>query len=262
MIKRYIKELIFESEIFRKPSVSYCANNSILPEVLIKTPSSELRKMLFLPNSRYRSQLNQDVFALLANRFVSGYFLEIGANDGFTLSNTHYLEEYFGWTGLLVEANPKYRDSLQKRSATSEIAAIADKEGDYLFCDADLFGGLLDSLDPIHRNETKDSACISVRGTTLKAVLDVHDSPPVINFVSIDVEGAELPIVEQLCNLSDYRFVCGCIEHNGRRDDYIRIITLLNQAGYRVVWEGQTSFDLFFIEEKITSPIGLTQENL
>ena len=250
VIKNYFKQLIFRMKYFHIPSVLYCANNSLLPEVLMNTSSHELRKLLFLPKSQYFTQLNQDIFALLCNRFTSGYFLEIGANDGFTLSNTHYLEQFFGWKGLLVEANPKYQDSLKRRSATSAITAITHKEGDYLFVDAGLFGGLLNTLGTIHQDKTKDKFCISVRGDTLKAVLDKHASPPIINFVSIDVEGAEVSIVEQLCNLSDYRFVCGCIEYNGRMDDYIQLINHLNQANYRIVWNSQRSHDLFFVDKK------------
>src|ERR1700686_1931252 len=33
----------------------------------------------------------------------SGFFIEAGAHDGFTQSNTYYLERFRGWRGLLVE---------------------------------------------------------------------------------------------------------------------------------------------------------------
>lgn len=157
MINSLIKRIILKCHFFRRPSVSYCVNNFLLPEVLTGTPSTELRKLLLLPSSSYRSQLNQDIYALLVNRFNPGYFLEIGANDGFTLSNTHYLEKCFGWSGLLVEANPKYREILQQRTSKSVIAAIANEEKDYLFCDAGLFGGLIDSLDATHQAKTNNS---------------------------------------------------------------------------------------------------------
>lgn len=256
MIRKFIKALVLKRRFLRRPSVSYCVNNFLLPEVLVSTPSAELRKLLLLPPSPYRTQLNQDIYAFLVNRFNPGYFLEIGANDGFTLSNTHYLEKCFGWMGLLVEANPKFRESLQQRSSNSVIAAIANEERDYLFCDAGLYGGLLDSLDATHMNITRDSVTITVRGTTLKNVLSEHSAPSVINFVSIDVEGAEVPIVEQLCQLTDYRFTCGCIEHNNRLDDYCRMTRLLEQAGYRITWNGRTSHDLFFVDENSKGFLG------
>ena len=46
-------------------------------------------------------------------------FVELGAFDGITLSNTVMLERCFGWTGLLIEGNPtKYAElSRAKRTA-------------------------------------------------------------------------------------------------------------------------------------------------
>jgi hypothetical protein len=51
-----------------------------------------------------KSQLGQDIFALdFADFKIGGTFLEIGAADGVTLSNTYLLEKRFGWTGVLCE---------------------------------------------------------------------------------------------------------------------------------------------------------------
>jgi len=194
--------------------------------------------------------LNQDIFALLVNRFKPGYFLEIGANDGFTLSNTVYLEEHFGWLGLLVEANPQYIASLNKRKARSVISAVVEKEGHYEFCSAGLYGGIKDQLDKTHEARTKDAESITVWGATLGRILEENNAPELIDFISVDVEGAEVQIVRQMCGLENYRFACGCIEFNARRDDYLSITHLLETSGYRVVWQGQTQHDLFFVDER------------
>jgi FkbM family methyltransferase len=165
------------------------------------------------------------------------------------LSNTVYLEEQFNWTGLLVEANPAYQDSLAQRKSKSVIAAVTEQEGYFEFCSAGLYGGLSDHLDKSHQKMTESGSTISVWGTTLERILDEHDAPSEINFVSIDVEGAEVPIVEQMCKLPNHRFVCGCIEYNDRRDDLETMTRLLRENGYRVVWSGQTMQDLFFVDE-------------
>ena len=70
-----------------------------------------------------------------------------------------------------------------------------------------------------------------------------------IDFISIDVEGGELPVVESLVE-SKRRFRCGCIEHNYRASDYRRMVLCLESAGYRVVWPGQTEHDLFFVDHQ------------
>lgn len=59
-----------------------------------------------------------------------------------------------------------------------------------------------------------------------------------------------MPIVEQMCSWRQFRFMCGCIEHNARQADYRRMTHLLLEAGCRVVWEGQTQHDLFFVDER------------
>lgn len=43
----------------------------------MRTPSKSLREMFELPFSKHVSQLNQDFFALLFNRFRPGFFVEI-----------------------------------------------------------------------------------------------------------------------------------------------------------------------------------------
>jgi FkbM family methyltransferase len=248
--KKTIKSIVVRLQFLRRLCVAYCAHNILLPSVFARTPVAKLRKIFFLPESPHVTQLNQDIFALLANRFRTGFFVEIGANDGFMLSNTVYLEEQFGWNGLLVEANPQYLDSLKKRNSKAVIAAVVEKEGHYDFCSAGLYGGVVELLDKTHEKMTQNASSIRVWGTTLERILEENGAPKVINFISIDVEGAEVPIVEQMCRLRNHRFTCGCIEYNARPADYRQIKSLLKDAGYRIVWEGQTQHDLFFVDER------------
>lgn len=37
---------------------------------------------------------------------MNGFFIECGAYDGETRSNTLNLERFFNWTGILIEADP------------------------------------------------------------------------------------------------------------------------------------------------------------
>ncbi len=237
--------------ILRRPSLKYCLDNNLLPSMLIRTPSNTLRKMLSLPPSDYQTQLNQDVFALLMNKFRPGFFLEIGANDGFTLSNTVYLEREFGWKGILVEANPIYMDSLRNRKGSMVVnKAVSTRKESAVFVDAGLYGGLEAHLDSTHQQFTDGASCITIDCMPLQEVLDMTATPAEIDFVSIDVEGGEVPIIEQMVS-AKRRFGCGCVEHNNRKGDYTRMVNLLEHAGYRVVWEGQTMHDLFFVDSEL-----------
>jgi FkbM family methyltransferase len=245
-----IKRHILSSDRFHRVAVLYSAREQLLPEVLTRTRADDLRKMLFLPTSEHAAQLNQDIFALIVNRFQPGYFLEIGANDGYRFSNTVYLEEQFGWDGLLIEANPRYTASLQTRRAKSVVVAIASTAESYEFVDAGLVGGIAQTIDGGFREQREHAARIMVQGAQLEHVLYEHGAPAVIDFVTVDVEGGEVEIVRQMCQMGNRRFRCGCIEHNYREADDLQIRSLLAEAGYRVVWENQTEHDLYFVDDQ------------
>ena len=44
-----------------------------------------------------------------------GLFVEAGAHDGYTQSNSYYLERFLGWQGLLVEAVPELFEKARSR---------------------------------------------------------------------------------------------------------------------------------------------------
>jgi FkbM family methyltransferase len=185
------------------------------------------------------------------NQFQPGYFIEIGANDGFTFSNTVYLEEHYGWTGVLVEANTKYANSLSKRKKSLIVnQAISDQSGVSEFIDGGLYGGLTHSLDQTHSRYTNNAPTITVPCITLEEMFHLAQSPKVIDFLSIDVEGGEIPIARQFIS-SDRRVRCGCIEVNYRNDDITELDNILEKAGYMVVWRGFTGHDIFFIDPKL-----------
>ena len=245
---KLIKNTLFKLKLFQLASISYCLNKEVLPKIIVNTPSEILRRTLGLPFSVYNSQLNQDFFALLFNKFKKGYFIEIGANDGFNLSNTNYLEECFGWNGILIEANPVYLPSLKSRKAFLCNKAVAESEGIVEFIDLGLFGGISSKIDKKYREHICNANKIKVPATTLKQILQEYSAPSVIDYISIDVEGGDLTIVEQMCELKEYRFVCGSIEHNYRKEQLTRFTELLKSANYEIVWSGQTSHDIFFID--------------
>jgi len=253
--KNIIRKRVVSLESMKRPALRYCIHNELLPELLSRTPSNLVRTILNLPPSEYQTQLNQDIFALLMSRFKTGFFLEIGANDGFTHSNTVYLEREFGWNGILVEANNKYLPSLALRKNSVVVnKAVSFQKGTADFIDAGLFGGLKSSLDGTHIHHTHGAPCITVDCMTLQEILDNASAPARIDFVSIDVEGGEMPVVEQMVSV-DRRFGCGCIEYNWRENDRKKMAALLENNDYRVVWQGQTEHDLYFVDTR-QFPVG------
>jgi hypothetical protein len=78
----------------------------------LKPPSPY--KYINITNVAY-SQAKQDqtVYHLFPKK--NGFFIEMGAFDGMSLSNTLWLERHHNWTGLLIEANPDLCDAIDKR---------------------------------------------------------------------------------------------------------------------------------------------------
>ena len=62
----------------------------------------------------YSQNNEQEIIINLFKGKRDGKFLDIGANNGVTLSNTFALANFYGWSGLLVEASPKAYQRLLK----------------------------------------------------------------------------------------------------------------------------------------------------
>ena len=57
-----------------------------------------------------------------------GYFIEIGANDGISQSNTFFFERKKKWSGVLIESNKKkFLESMSKMSQSSLLVSLCDK---------------------------------------------------------------------------------------------------------------------------------------
>lgn len=62
-----------------------------------------------------KSQILQDIFVLFTLNFKkNGFFVEFGATNGITLSNTFLLEKEFDWKGILAEPARLYHEELKK----------------------------------------------------------------------------------------------------------------------------------------------------
>ena len=127
-----------------------------------------------------------------------GIFVEAGANDGYTWSNTYYLERWKGWSGVLVEAIPDLAAecrALRTRSQVVNCALVSDDHDapTVTMTYADL-GSLISDSEPelearldlieLRRYE------IEVPARTLTQVLDdAGVQRP--DFMSLDLEGHE-----------------------------------------------------------------------
>lgn len=191
----------------------------------------------------YASQYGQDkwVFENLFPGKRDGVFVDIGANDGVTLSNSLFFEQQ-GWTGLAIEPiQTAYDKLIASRKCTCVHGGIAAKAGNYTFRQVvggpEMLSGLKEELDPKHieRIELEMASSgahyedITIQCYNLNDLLDEHGIKQV-DFLSIDVEGAELSILESL-DFSRVDITAFAIENNYRDP---RIPSIMKRNGYKV----------------------------
>ena len=73
---------------------------------------------------KYYSQFEQDKF-IYENYFINktkGYFVDIGAHDGITFSNSKFFEE-LGWDGVCIEPNPKIFEKRMNKLCERRLVA-------------------------------------------------------------------------------------------------------------------------------------------
>lgn len=172
---------------------------------------------------KYISQKGQDkwIIETVFNKKHDGYFVDLAATDGITINNTYLLEKYFNWKGICIEANPIYYPLLQKnRSCITVNACVDDIEQQVLFRINNGGGsGIID--DDTDNNMTYRKNEIQIANNTggtkkmitkpLSTILEEHNAPNVIDFLSLDVEGAETRILRNF-PFNKYKFLAMCIE--------------------------------------------------
>lgn len=135
----------------------------------------------------------------------SGFCVEVGAYDGIDMSNT-YLFEKLGWKCLLVEADPEMAQICQRNrpAATVVSCAVVPPGSPSQVCfrvSEDVKGMSSLGLDASSRRRiTGYTGRLAIReitttARTLDAILE-ESKCTVIDFMSIDVEGHELGVLE------------------------------------------------------------------
>ncbi len=161
----------------------------------------------------YYGQMGQDKFldtAVFAG-MQNGVFVDVGAHDGESLSNTLFFEKEKGWTGICVEPIPSVFQKLQvlRTKAKCYQVAIDSEEKETMFLLGkgypEMFSVLANHLDPRHytriQNEARDNGghteMIPVQTRRLDNIL-AENNIKHVNYMSIDVEGAEFGVLESI----------------------------------------------------------------
>ena len=177
--------------------------------------------------------------------YDNGFFVELGANDGISQSNSLYFEMKRNWRGVLIEPTPhNFLLCKEQRSAENYIFCNACVSFDYKEKYVDIkYANLMSISENLELDlEDKDTHIQSGKkflsnnedvfsfgatAVTLNSILEKSKAPKEIDFLSLDVEGAELAVLKGI-DFDKFLFKYMLIEVR----DVKRMESFLRQHGY------------------------------
>ncbi len=169
--------------------------------------------------------------------FNRGFFVEAGANDGVTQSNTCYFERNRRWRGILVEPIPHLAEACRRNRQKSCVENVAlvplgfqGKTIQMQYCNLmSVVEGAMKTEEEADAHVARgcsvqgiESHMLTVPVKTLSQILDEHRVKHV-DLLSLDVEGFELSALKGL-DFSRHRPTHMLIEARYRSeiDDFLR----------------------------------------
>jgi FkbM family methyltransferase len=199
------------------------------------------------------------------------FYVEIGANDGISQSNTKYLELYENWRGILIEPIPSVFQKLKKnRSAKNYFENSACCSFEYSSSEMSIIYANLMSItldgqsDIVDRHEHAEIGAttlnsgdetylLSVPAVTMNSILIKNSAPKRINFLSLDVEGSELEVLKGI-DFSEFTIEFICVESR----NFDLIDNFLVKKGYvfsEKLTSGITHSDYLFRHNSVRWPL-------
>jgi FkbM family methyltransferase len=137
-----------------------------------------------------------------------GFFIESGANDGISQSNSLYFERYLGWTGLLIEPIPGLVEACRRNRPKAIVEHAALVPFDHPDTIEMRFCGLMSVVRNGMRSRAEEDEHIrvgseiqniapydvTVPAKPLQSILDAHDIKE-CDLLMLDVEGYEAQVL-------------------------------------------------------------------
>jgi FkbM family methyltransferase len=203
--------------------------------------------------SETSSQLSQDLFVIyFTGGKKDGFFLEIGACNGFKLSNSLVLEKH-GWKGIVSEPNPIWHNKLINRKCIISKKAVFSKSGLKLkFKSVEKYpelSGLEQYLEKDNNYEFRNNANTNeVETISLNDLIEENASENNIDYISIDTEGSEYEILKNF-NFKKYNVEIITVEHNFVEKKRDLIFDLITSHNYIRVFTNISRWDDWYIKK-------------
>jgi FkbM family methyltransferase len=170
-----------------------------------------------------------------------GIFIDVGASDGLTWSNSLTLEVNYNWTGLCIEPHPSaFKKLIECRTNKCLNCAVSKTEGvvDFLVIEgyAEMLSGLVDCYDQRHveriRREVDTHGdkinVVKIDSIPLTKILNSNNIKRV-DYLSVDTEGSEISVMDSI-DLSQLDINLISLECNY---DLEELNSYMNNKGYK-----------------------------
>jgi FkbM family methyltransferase len=208
---------------------------------------------MFYSQDKQDEYLERNIF----KGYKDGFYVDVGAHDGISINNTLYFEKYNNWTGINIEPIKSVFDKLlvNRPNSININCAVSNFDGETDFlCNhgyTEMISGIRDNFDKRHlqrlENENKKhgsfTELIKVKTLKLETIFEKQNISRV-NYLSIDVEGAEYDVVNSINFDKVFIDVIGF--ENNYSDCSIPIINYLYNNNYKIIHK---SLDIFMINK-------------
>jgi FkbM family methyltransferase len=218
-----------------------------------------------------KSQLQQDLILdqQIFRGKTGGFFVEVGALDGFGASNTWFFEKERSWSGLLIEPNPVEFNKMvdhPRELSYKENCAISDIEQEITFLSIEGPCNVLSGIKEFYNSQHIDrinrelemynnypeghelysrSEEIKMKAVRLQSLFDKYDIKKV-DLISIDVEGAELQVLNSI-DFDKTEIDVLLIENNYGLEKETEFLV---SKGYKLL--GNIQWDSVFVKNEFT----------
>ena len=208
----------------------------------------------------FNSQDGQDMYleTNIFKGYKNGLYVDVGAHDGVSINNTLYFEKKNNWSGINIEPIKTVFDKLvnNRPNNINLNCAVCNNDGETDFlCNVgytEMISGIKDNFDVRHLQRLEyentkygsKTELIKVKTKKLETILDENNISH-INYLSIDVEGAEFEVIKSINFDKVFIDVIGF--ENNYNDVSVPIIKYLENKGFILI---HTAVDIFMINKR------------
>ena len=185
-------------------------------------PDAQAPQRRVMPSeSRAQPGGNQDVHCLqFLGGKSGGYYVEVGVADACYHNNTWLLDDAFGWRGLCIDPLATNIEARTRSGRTIHFGvALAGECGTAEFSVNGAYSGLTEFACSMEHNAKWAGQARSYQTTTVPTrtplqALEAGGAPSVIDYLTVDVEGAEMEVLRAF-PFERYAVRFATIETNG-----------------------------------------------